>query len=263
MRASEAAELEALLATARYAVAEALPLVGGTSGRVREKGAGDLVTDADLACETRIRDILAERFPDHGVEGEEYGYRGARGSWRWCIDPIDGSVNYAHGLPWYAISVAALWEEDARVGVVSLPRLGCTLSAMRGGGIISEGPVPPRPVGREDADNLGLVALEFDVCRPWRGQFELMAALAQRSVTCRVMGSGTSMLAAVAAGWVDAALIGSYQPIDHAAGRVLCEEAGVQLRPLDSSNRPLEAGPFVAARPAIAEVLVELYECPA
>jgi myo-inositol-1(or 4)-monophosphatase len=82
--------------------------------RVEKKGSIDLVTEVDLECERMCRAVLAERFPDHDVLGEELGVGTATsrpGRYRWVFDPLDGTTNYAHGLPIYCSSLALGREE--------------------------------------------------------------------------------------------------------------------------------------------------------
>lgn len=139
-----------LLAIARRAAAAgADAITGSAGGPIRTKASrGDIVTAADERAERAIRDVIRDSRPDDEILGEEGGHTGGTGSIRWIIDPIDGTTNYAIGLPHYAVSVAAFdtvtqtWE----AGVVIAPSLGRTYSAERGQGAWLEHDGTRRPL---------------------------------------------------------------------------------------------------------------------
>src|SRR4051794_11092778 len=80
---------------------------------VREKGPADLVTDADLASQEAVRDVLTNAFPSHGLLSEEEPYRpGGDAAYRWIVDPLDGTTNYVHQVPQYAVSVALEYRDE-------------------------------------------------------------------------------------------------------------------------------------------------------
>ena len=104
--------------------------------RVSKKGAIDLVTEVDLECERMCRAVIAERFPDHDVLAEELGgspRRGTRSRWRWVFDPLDGTTNYAHGLPIFCASLGLEIDGRAEVGAVYDPtRRSCSRPSAAG-----------------------------------------------------------------------------------------------------------------------------------
>src|SRR5690606_35568940 len=103
----------------------------------------DWVTSVDQAVERHVRQELVARFPDHQVVGEEYGATarpaGGAPAVTWYLDPIDGTTNYVHGVPWVAFSLAAADERGAVVGVVADVHRGEVFSAIRGGGSFRNG----------------------------------------------------------------------------------------------------------------------------
>jgi myo-inositol-1(or 4)-monophosphatase len=129
-------DLRGLLETARVAArAASAVLAGARAAEIRAKGnPRDLVTEWDLKSEEIIRNVLAERTPGIAILAEENGQTGS-GSMRWLVDPIDGTVNFAHGFPIWSISIAL---EDAQqqpiVGVVAAPGLGWWFEAAQGEG---------------------------------------------------------------------------------------------------------------------------------
>ena len=92
------------------------------------------VTDADQAIERRIRERIAQAYPDHGLVGEEYGTEAGRGSVSWYIDPIDGTHNFMRGVPLFGTLLAVEADGELKVGVMSAPALGGRWFARRGGG---------------------------------------------------------------------------------------------------------------------------------
>ena len=125
------------LATAIEAVLEAgriqLAHFGRDDLRVDKKGAIDLVTEADLAVEHRFRAFIAERFPDHAILAEELG-AGAPARCTWIFDPIDGTTNFAHGLPIFCASLALEIDGVVAVAAVYDPTRRDLFTAERGGG---------------------------------------------------------------------------------------------------------------------------------
>lgn len=93
------------------------------------------MTRADKESEELIAGMIAERYPDHAILGEEGGSRGcAESDWRWVVDPLDGTTNYSQGLPVFAVSIALQHKGETVVGVVYAPYLGELFTAVKGGG---------------------------------------------------------------------------------------------------------------------------------
>jgi myo-inositol-1(or 4)-monophosphatase len=132
---------------AEDAAGQALAMLGqGTV--VHQKSDGTVVTDIDRAIERFLRSEIAARFPDHAILGEEYGYEGPQDVPLWALDPIDGTVNLANGLPHWGISVGLIADGEPVVGVASFPALGETYSAAKGLGATRNGePLSQLPPG--------------------------------------------------------------------------------------------------------------------
>lgn len=218
----------------------------------------DLVTDIDLTVEQRVRDVIAAVLPDHLVVGEEQGGRPEPGRPTWWLDPVDGTSNLASGLPWSSFSLALAVDESLLVGTVADPWRGEVMVAARGEGLTVAG-LPTR-ARLETSLAGGLVLTEWAAHLPWPGMSDLIAALADRHVTTRVMGSGTLALASVAAGRCLGAAIGAWSPMDHAAGLLLALEAGAVA--VDAQGRSTTwptQGPFLVAAPGVARELTGLF----
>ena len=120
-------ELERLLSVAQSAAkAGAAPLseMFRQVVKIRAKGAaGNLVTEADHAAEEAVLQVLAEQTPGIAVHAEESGRRAGQGDLEWCVDPLDGTTNYAHGFPFFGTSVGLTWRGRPLLGALALPAL--------------------------------------------------------------------------------------------------------------------------------------------
>ena len=206
--------------------------------------ATDPVTQVDQASEACIvTGILAVR-PDDGFLGEEGTDRRGTSGVRWVFDPLDGTVNYVYGLPAYAVSVAA--EVDGRVvaGVVHDSARHEVFTAVRGGGAQVDG-MPIRAVRPVDV-SATLLATGFGYAaerRAWQARVLTSVVPAVRDI--RRGGSAALDLAATACGRVDAFYEVGLMPWDMAAGGLLCEEVGLEVRWDSKRRRLLVAGPHV------------------
>jgi fructose-1,6-bisphosphatase/inositol monophosphatase family enzyme/glycerophosphoryl diester phosphodiesterase len=232
----------------------------------------DLVTDVDREIEQYVRGRVRAVFPTHGFSGEEYG--DAPGDKHtWYLDPVDGTTNLANGVPWTSMSLCLTRNGRPIVGVVADPWRGEVLEARRGRGartrdraLVLGGPGSGAEVGAgAGLVGVGLVGsvvgTELDGHRPWAGFGEFLDALAERSCTLRVLGSGTLTLAQVAAGRGAGACVSSFSPIDHGAAVLLVHEAGgVVFAPSGPvAGFPPAGSPVLVAHPAVAEELHALW----
>jgi len=223
---------------------------------VREKdGPADIVTATDTAVEAHVREVLADAFPGHGIVGEEYGVtEGAPDAPHWVVDPVDGTTNYAHGIGWCSFSLGlAAPDGTPLLGVVADPWRGETFTAVRGRGAHLNGtPVHAAP----HTTLTGHVFMtEWAAHAHWPGMDTLLAELAARHCTVRVMGSTALSLAQVAAGRATAAAIGSFHAVDGLPALLIAREAGaVALPELPDHNEPL-----LLVAPGAAEEAAELW----
>lgn len=191
---------------------------------VRRKGPVDLVTEVDLRCEEAIREILGRRTPGTAVLGEEAGLSPG-GRDRWIVDPLDGTVNYAHGYPCFCVSVA--WEEAGTVtaGAVYDPLRDELFTATRGGGAFLGGdPVRVSVTERLD-DALLATGFPYDRRTNPRNNYQAFVRLTHLTHGVRRGGSAALDLAYTACGRLDGFWEPGLKPWDVAAGALLVEEA--------------------------------------
>jgi len=224
-----------------------------------KSSATDVVTEGDRACEALVRERLAAARPGDLVLGEEGGTSGtpAPGQVRWVVDPIDGTVNYLHGLPWFSVSLGA--EVDGRVvaGAVVEPVSGRVWRAARGHGARRDG----EPLRVSSLDDLGLAVvgtgLGYDPGRRGR-QAAVLARIAARVGDVRRTGCASLDLCAVAAGWIDGFYEHGLHPWDVAAGGLVAEEAGALVRLPGADPDGLGTAATLVAPPALAGPLTAL-----
>ncbi|GAB3280865.1 inositol monophosphatase family protein [Parasphingorhabdus pacifica] len=217
----------------------------------------DVVTAADHAAERLVRDRLAELRPGESVLGEEEGGDGALDGLRWVVDPIDGTVNYLYGFPWYAVSLAAQVDGRSVAGAVVEPVSGRVWSASEGGGASLDGRVL-RASTSERLD-LALVGTGFAYSLPRRkAQAEVVGRLLGEVRDIRRSGSAAMDLCAVAAGWLDGYYEIGLNRWDWAAGALIAVEAGAWLRlPGTGTTDGLGDGAIVCAARGVARELAD------
>ncbi len=259
-----AREASELLAAARAAAQAASELLRDARPQdVRAKGhPRDLVTEWDLRSEEVIRRVLAERTPGIPVLGEEAGQGEDPGNdaptrQRWVVDPIDGTVNFSHGLPIWAVSIACEDAGRLAAGVVSAPRLGWWFEASRGGGARA-GRGAPRHVSSIARLDHALLTTGFPYDRAIRPDNNLAewAHLQRRAGACRRLGAASIDLCLVARGWMDGYWEKHLKPWDLAAGALIVTEAGGIVTDWASGPLDIHEGAVVATNGAIHEELV-------
>lgn len=248
---------DALLAiaeqAARAAGAELVARCGDAVGVRAKTTPTDLVSEADLAAERIIRELLREHAPDDGIVGEEGDDVPSRSGRQWVVDPLDGTTNFLFGHPQWCVSVAC----EGEVGVVFDPLRGELFAGGRGRPTTLNG-VELRASARGDLST-ALVATGFGYEADQRAeQGELAARVLPACRDLRRAGSAALDLAWAAAGRVDAYYEHGVQRWDIAAGVLLCEGAGLEVRTLRARGR-LPAG-VLAAPPSLAGPLAALVD---
>ncbi|PLX41698.1 MAG: inositol monophosphatase [Deltaproteobacteria bacterium] len=215
---------------------------------IKKKGVVDLVTDVDIACEERIREILGAAFPDLPVLGEEEGELGGTSDEvRWIVDPIDGTTNFAHSIPIFC-SVIALEEAGEITAGVIYETMGDKLyTAIKGGGAFMNG--EPIAVTSTEAlvDSLLATGFPYDNRTNPRDIFGAFAATHKSCRGLRRFGSAAIDLAYVACGIFDGFWEIGLKPWDMAAGALLVAEAGGVVSKIDGSTFDHMQGEIVAS----------------
>jgi myo-inositol-1(or 4)-monophosphatase len=213
---------------------------------VERKARGDYASEVDKACEAVIRKELQRRYPDHAIVGEEQGRTRGDGH-VWLIDPIDGTTNYLHGIPHYAISIALAVDGRVEHGVVYDPVRDELFAASRGQGTTLNSR-RVRVSGRAALSTAVLaVAFPFRNRRLMPAYAGMFNALFEQCEDVRRAGAASLDLAYVACGRVDGYVELSLKPWDIAAGALLVQEAGGVVMDAGGGDRWLESGHVLAA----------------
>lgn len=196
--------------------------------QIRKKGVRDLVTDADLASQEAVRSVIKARFPDHGFLGEEQGVETISPNddqFTWIVDPLDGTTNYVHGYPHFAVSVAIARGNSVQAGVIYDPTRDQCFAAALGKGAWCDGVRLKTSDVNEVGEALVAVSLPAQVTRESPDLLDFIeAALVSQAV--RRSGSAALNLAHVASGAIDAFWATKIHAWDVAAGVLLIREAG-------------------------------------
>ena len=231
--------------------------------QVSRKNLRDVVTDADLAAERQILDGIRRLTPGAAILSEEAGKIGASAEEQWIVDPLDGTVNYAAGLPWFSVTMAYQRHGRTRVGVMDAPAAGLTATYAEGEGAWINGRQPRVSATRCLADAVISVVLTShfspeEVARTAR----VIRHLGERVRGVRVIVSGGLEMCLVANAQLDGFISLKADTVSHAGAMPILREAGGQVTLLDGS----EAGDADTVRIATnghihAEMLVELAGC--
>lgn len=228
-------------------------------GALTSKGDRDMASEVDFAVEREVRAFLERETPEIGVLGEEEG--GATDGTRWVLDPIDGTVNFIHGVPLWAISLGLIHEGRAVAGVIDHPALGARYAAAEGLGATCN----DKPIRGSACSNLtealvavGDYAVGPDAERVNAERFALTQRLYPRVQRLRMIGTAATALTWTAAGHFDAMIMFSNKPWDTMAGVSICREAGLLVLDLDGSEHTPDSRGTFAVAAGIADPLLEL-----
>ena len=223
----------------------------------RVKAVGDVATFVDAAAERIIRERLLAAYPDHAFVGEEQGAHGTSPC-RWIVDPLDGTMNFVHGLPYFAVSVALEVEGKVRLAVVHDPVGGDVYAAREGRGAWRNG----ERLRVADTADLGQALVGAATPPPaWPDMADFLrrfGALCRNAAGVRRLGAAALDLAGVASGRLDGFFMMHLALWDVAAGGLLVTEAGGCVVPLPGVREEERAVRVVAACPGIVAALLRV-----
>lgn len=249
-----------MLQTAIEAARRAGQVIAGRYPKGREasyKGHRDLVTETDVAAEGVILDLIRARFPSHAILSEESEGGNVGGGYTWVVDPLDGTSNFTHRVPIFAVSIGVLRQGEPFIGVVHDPMRDQTFVGKRGSGVTLNG----EPIRVSRVSNLRQAIVGFDWARDDETRQQVLShvqSVAPRCHTVRALGSATLGLTYVAAGWLDGYFHLALYPWDAAAGVLLITEAGGRCTTLEGHSYHVERPDCVAANGLTHEELLDL-----
>jgi myo-inositol-1(or 4)-monophosphatase len=253
----------ALLATCVAGAAKAAEVIRAGAARLPElqwqtKSAADFVSDVDRAAERALQDVILGRHPDATILAEEFSSTAAsdRGL-AFVADPLDGTTNFLHGFPWYAVSIAALIDGELAAGAILNAATGELFTATAGGGARRAGqPIAVSTISDPPRALIG-TGFPFKPGNPYTQRYlELLPRVMLETAGIRRPGAAALDLADVACGRFEAFWEMTLAPWDIAAGILLVREAGGVVTDLDGNPCPVAHTSVVAGNPAMHQWLL-------
>jgi myo-inositol-1(or 4)-monophosphatase len=232
----------------------------GKKHTIRYKSAVDLVTDTDHRSEDFLIDNIRRNFPDHSIITEESGDLAGLSSRRWFIDPLDGTINFSHNMPLFAISLGYAVDGEVRLGVIYDPLRDECFSAERGKGAF----LNDEPMHVSDTPDLIhsllVTGFPYDMWETPNNNLDHFVNFARRCQSLRRLGSAALDLAYVATGRLDGYWEIRIKPWDIAAGTLLVEEAGGVVTKINGSREYLTP-PYdvLATTPRLLALMLEVF----
>ena len=226
--------------------------------KVNFKGDIDLVTETDLASETYIISAIKKHFPDHSILSEESGIEQLANTYRWIIDPLDGTTNFAHRHPFCAVSIGVEYNGTMTFGVVYNPILDEVFWAEKGKGTYRNG--RRITVSRTESLSTALLATGFPYDRWEHGDFYLeeYAALMKKSQGIRRAGAAAIDLCYLACGRLDGFFEHKLKPWDTAAGSLIVTEAGGAITQYNRNAWGVNSATILASNQRIHNEMAEI-----
>lgn len=249
------------LSVARAAAVDAGDFLRRNQRRIRtirtKPGEGNLVTDMDRRAEERIVRALQRAFPGHEIFAEERPAVRTGAPYRWHVDPLDGTTNYAHGFPFYSVSIALEIGGRLAAGVVYRPEGPELFEAVHGRGAWRNGKRIGPSRCRRLADALLVTGFSYDPAMK-RRNLRYFCRFMEESRAIRRVGSAALDLCYTACGIFDGFWEFALAPWDLAAGTLICHEAGVRVTALDGGPFDLYGGEVLAANRALHRRMQEV-----
>jgi len=226
--------------------------------KIEHKGEIDLVTEVDIKCEKAITEIIRAEYPNHDILAEEFSNRNEGSPFKWVIDPLDGTTNYAHGFPIYCTSVALTYGGAPVAGAVYDPTRDEMFSAIEGRGAELNG--APIHVSKEPELIKSLLATGFpyDIKTTKQNNLKQFADFAMRSQAIRRPGAAAIDLCYVACGRLDGFWEFHLKPWDIAAGALIVTEAGGTVSMTDGAKLDIYRSDIVASNGKIHSTMLEV-----
>ena len=227
---------------------------------VQTKSHNDFVTEVDRAAEAAIIGVLRETYPDHAILAEESGLSGGESEYCWIIDPLDGTTNFIHDFPQYAISVALARNNVVEHGVVYDPVRNELFTASKGSGaFLNDRRIRVSKRTRLSESLIG-TGFPFSQNEHLEAYINTFRELATHTAGMRRPGAAALDLAWLAAGRVDGFWEFGLQPWDVAAGALLVQEAGGLISDFAGESNYLESGRCIAGTPKIFGQLLPIVQ---
>ncbi|MCB1667106.1 MAG: inositol monophosphatase [Pseudomonadales bacterium] len=231
--------------------------------KIDEKGLNDYVTEIDRASEKEVIYHLRKAYPDHCITGEESGFlKGENSDYEWIIDPLDGTTNFIHGIPHFAVSIGCVYKGRLEHAVVLDPMRQEEFTASRGRGAYLNGKRirvsgHSKMAGAIVGTGIPFNSPSIDHMEPY---LKCLTELASQSSGIRRLGVASLDLAYLAAGRLDTFWEMSLKPWDIAAGLLLVKEAGGLVSDFQGGDHYMESGNIVSATPKLFKPTLQVVQ---
>jgi myo-inositol-1(or 4)-monophosphatase len=230
----------------------------GAGVRVEKKGVIDLVTEVDVAVERMFRALIAERFPDHDVLAEEIDVKTTGARHQWVFDPLDGTTNFAHGVPIFCASLALEIDGEAEVAAVYDPNRRELFTAERGGGAWLNGGPIRTSAATNVLDSILVTGFPYTVHQEPEHFLRVFGRVLQHARAVRRLGSAAIDLCWVAAGRMEAFWEEHLHPWDTRAGALIVEEAGGRVTGMDGLRWQPSQGHILASNAHVHDEILAI-----
>lgn len=249
------------LTTAKRAAVDAGKYILDRMGKIEEvtykDGPNNFVTDVDKASEKIIIDTIRQVFPGHSILAEESGEQQSDDEIKWVIDPIDGTVNYAHSFPFFCVSIGVMRNGAVEVGVVYEPVRGELFSAVKGSGALLNG--EEIKVSEVSSVRDALVGTGFAYSVEGRlSNMQLFGKMSGKAQGLRRAGAAALDLCYVACGRMDGFWEMNLSPWDTAAGHLMVSEAGGKVSTLDGREYDIYSRDILATNGSVHSELADI-----
>ena len=229
----------------------------GNVHHIGKKGEIDLVTEADIAAEKIILEMLSKHFPKDNIQSEEAGVQDLSSNRTWIVDPLDGTTNFAHGFPFFAVSIGLEIDAEIVLGIVYNPVMDEFFEARKGeGAFLNDKPIHVSNA-RNLSDSLLATGFPYDIRERSNRIFERFRTMVLASRGVRRAGSAAIDMCYVASGRLDGLWEENLKPWDTAAGVVVVSEAGGKLSTCDGRAFTPSQQSLVACTPMIHGEMIE------
>lgn len=224
---------------------------------LKNKNYRDLVSDVDILVEDKIKEVIRKNFPTHQFEGEETGIKKTNSKYKWIIDPIDGTVNYIHGIPLFSISIALEYGGEIILGIINNPITNEIFYASKNEGAYLNGESIRVSNRKKLKEALFIATFSAEKRISRKNKYQIFGKINDISRGCLRIGSASLGLAYLASGKIDGLWGGTLKKWDVAAGIIILLESGGKIT--TTTNKKYTFGKtFVATNKLIHNELLKL-----
>ena len=224
---------------------------------IKKKSSVDLVTKADIESEKNIINSIKENFPNHGVIAEESDLINQNSDYRWIIDPLDGTTNFVHSLPIFAISIALQYKEETILGVVYNPAYKKCFWAIKNQGAYQNDNKIRVSNTSNLIDSLLVTGFPYEHNKAWDKSFELFHEFYAKTQGIRRLGAASLDFCFVAMGRFEGFYEFNLKPWDVCAGDIICREAGGMTSDWEGNKMPFSGSDIIASNCKVHEKILQ------